>query len=36
MSTLADQQNFIAVYPNGTGKLPTWNAGNCCGYAQRE
>ena len=35
MSTLADQQNFIAVYPNGTGKLPTWNAGNCCGYARQ-
>ena len=36
MSSLADQQNFIAVYPNGTGRLVTWNAGNCCGYAQRE
>ena len=35
MSTLADQQSFIAVYPNGTGKLPTWNAGNCCGYARQ-
>ncbi len=36
MSALADKENFIAVYPEGTGKLPTWNAGNCCGYAQRE
>ena len=36
MSELADRENFVAVYPNGTGKLPTWNAGNCCGYAQRE
>jgi polyhydroxybutyrate depolymerase len=36
MSQLADTQNFIAVYPNGTGNAPTWNAGNCCGYAQRE
>ena len=36
MSALADKEKFIAVYPNGTGKLPTWNAGNCCGYAQRE
>jgi len=34
MSTLGDKENFIAVYPNGTGRLPTWNAGNCCGYAQ--
>ncbi len=36
MSALADKENFIAVYPEGTGKLPTWNAGNCCGFAQRE
>ncbi len=35
MSALADKEKFIAVYPNGTGKLPTWNAGNCCGYAQQ-
>ena len=37
MSAKADQENFIAVYPNGTGrnddKLLTWNSGNCCGYA---
>jgi polyhydroxybutyrate depolymerase len=33
MSALADRENFLAVYPEGTGKLPTWNAGNCCGYA---
>lgn len=36
-STLADQENFIVVYPNGTGRwgdmILTWNAGNCCGYA---
>jgi polyhydroxybutyrate depolymerase len=35
----ADQAGFLAVYPNGTGRLPralTWNAGNCCGYAERE
>ena len=33
----ADQEGFIAVYPNGTGRLEpmlTWNGGNCCGYAQ--
>ncbi|MGA2810960.1 MAG: PHB depolymerase family esterase [Candidatus Acidiferrum sp.] len=33
MSGKADQEHFIAVYPSGTGHLPTWNAGNCCGYA---
>jgi polyhydroxybutyrate depolymerase len=36
MSAKADQEHFIAVYPSGTGRLsgvPTWNAGNCCGYA---
>src|SRR5262245_17279119 len=35
----ADQAGFIAVYPNGTGLTEnalTWNAGNCCGYAQRQ
>lgn len=37
MSTKADKENFLAVYPTGTsryGHFPTWNAGNCCGYAQ--
>jgi len=36
MSAKADQENFIAVYPRGTGRLPTWNAGNCCGPAIKE
>ncbi|MCE9527288.1 MAG: prolyl oligopeptidase family serine peptidase [Planctomycetales bacterium] len=34
-----DAAGFLAVYPNGTGRLAralTWNAGNCCGYAQRQ
>ena len=35
--SLADQKDFIVVYPNGTGllgdKLLTWNGGTCCGYA---
>ncbi len=38
MSELADKENFLAVYPQGTsmmGNAPTWNAGNCCGYAQK-
>lgn len=37
MDRLADRENFIAVYPNGSGRfgprLLTWNAGTCCGYA---
>ena len=37
---VADQNGFIAVFPNGTGrlsddKLLTWNGGTCCGYAQK-
>ncbi len=35
----ADREGFLAVYPSGTGraaKLLTWNAGNCCGYAQKQ
>jgi polyhydroxybutyrate depolymerase len=33
MSSKADQEHFLAVYPSGTGNVVTWNAGNCCGYA---
>jgi polyhydroxybutyrate depolymerase len=36
-SARADAEQFIVVYPNGTGRLNdkilTWNTGNCCGYA---
>ncbi|MCI0477861.1 MAG: hypothetical protein L0Y55_16590, partial [Anaerolineales bacterium] len=36
-SARADKEEFIVVYPNGTGRLNdkilTWNTGNCCGYA---
>jgi polyhydroxybutyrate depolymerase len=35
----ADKEGFIVVYPEGTGrfkgKLLTWNAGHCCGYAMK-
>jgi polyhydroxybutyrate depolymerase len=34
----ADRAGFIAVYPNGSGRLGsvlTWNAGECCGFAIR-
>ena len=34
---MADKENFVVVYPNGSGYLRTrfltWNSGNCCGYA---
>jgi polyhydroxybutyrate depolymerase len=36
-SAKADREGFVAVYPNGSGRLKTrlltWNSGNCCGYA---
>jgi len=38
LSDKADEAGFMVVYPSGSGRLPdmlTWNAGNCCGYAQR-
>ena len=40
MDQLADTEGFIAIYPNGTGRIKnsllTWNAGSCCGYSQEE
>lgn len=38
MSAKADKENFLAVYPRGTGRqqpalMPTWNSGACCAYA---
>ena len=36
LSDLADQEGFVAVYPNGMGLLgflQHWNAGHCCGKA---
>ena len=37
MDATADREGFIAVYPNGSsgigGRLLTWNAGACCGWA---
>jgi polyhydroxybutyrate depolymerase len=39
LDAVADREGFLAVYPNGSGRhakrLLTWNAGACCGYAQR-
>lgn len=31
----ADAAGFIAVFPQGTGMVPTWNAVHCCGAALR-
>jgi polyhydroxybutyrate depolymerase len=36
MSVKADAEHFIVVYPAGTGRVVTWNAGNCCGSAMKE
>ncbi|HZD05033.1 MAG TPA: PHB depolymerase family esterase, partial [Longimicrobiales bacterium] len=36
LDAVADREGFLAVYPEGTGRLNlrTWNAGpRCCGYA---
>ena len=39
-SKKADEEEFIVVYPYGTGsfdkKLLTWNTWNCCGYADKK
>ncbi|MHC1782233.1 MAG: PHB depolymerase family esterase [Anaerolineaceae bacterium] len=36
----ADRSGFLAVYPNGSGRLGdkilTWNGGTCCGYAREQ
>jgi polyhydroxybutyrate depolymerase len=37
MDVVADAEGFVAVYPDGTGRMPdrllTWNAGTCCAYS---
>ena len=35
MSKKADREKFIALYPKGTGKSPSWNAQFCCGEARK-
>lgn len=37
----SEKEGFIIVFPNGasrlkSGKIATWNAGNCCGYASEK
>jgi polyhydroxybutyrate depolymerase len=40
LDALSDREDFIVVYPNGSGLLPrrllTWNAGECCGFAMNQ
>jgi len=40
MSAKADKEGFIVAYPYGTGRFRkfalTWNAANCCGYANEK
>ena len=40
MSARGEAEGFVAVYPQGSGgiagKLKTWNAGTCCGYAMQQ
>src|SRR5579872_839869 len=33
MDAESDAQGFVLVYPQGTGAIPSWNAGACCGTA---
>lgn len=35
MNDTADRHGFIVAYPGGVGMVSTWNAGNCCGPAER-
>lgn len=34
LATLAHQQKVYVAFLEGSGVIPTWNAGACCGYAQ--
>jgi polyhydroxybutyrate depolymerase len=40
LDDVADEHGFLAVFPNGSGRLSdvllTFNAGTCCGYATNE
>ena len=35
-SEKADREGFLVVYPDGIGRVPTWNAMHGCGEAYRE
>ncbi len=40
LDALADAHGWVVIYPNGSGgfgqRFLTWNAGECCGYAQEK
>eukprot|EP00004_Rigifila_ramosa_P009028 TRINITY_DN20483_c0_g1_i1.p1 TRINITY_DN20483_c0_g1~~TRINITY_DN20483_c0_g1_i1.p1 ORF type:complete len:303 (+),score=45.43 TRINITY_DN20483_c0_g1_i1:3-911(+) len=36
MSAVGEREGFAVVYAQGLGRIATWNAGGCCGYAVRE
>lgn len=31
----ANKAGYAVIYPEGSGRINTWNGGYCCGYAQR-
>lgn len=35
MSKAANRVGYAVIYPEGTGRVATWNGGYCCGAAQR-
>ena len=35
LSNAALRLGYTVIYPAGTGRIPTWNVGYCCGQAQR-
>jgi polyhydroxybutyrate depolymerase len=35
-STLADAENFLVAYPQGSGTRQSWNGGTCCGEALQQ
>jgi polyhydroxybutyrate depolymerase len=36
LNELADQHQIYLLYLQGTGVIPTFNAGNCCGFARTQ
>lgn len=36
MDAKSDAAGFLAIYPEGTGDTPSWNAGACCGEATQQ
>lgn len=36
LSRKANRMGYAVIYPEGTGRVATWNGGYCCGAAQRK